>query len=536
MNMKKLYILCAALGATLMLGSCDDFLNTMPDNRAELDTEAKVASMLVSAYPNKVPILMMEYGTDNVMDHGPQYAVNYKDQEEIYLWQDITLDDNDDPRYMWQAHYSAIASANQALQAIDDLGNPASLAPQKAEALLCRAYAHFVLSTIFCLPYNPETADKDMGIPYSDKPETQVIVKYERGTMSQLYERINADIEAALPYIADEVYSVPKYHFNKKAAYAFATRFNLYYVQPDKSNLQKVVEYASQVLGSDPAGQLRQMINYLSFGADDLTNAYVQASETCNLLIQPAFAKSGRIGSGSGPRYNHGREITTNETYWALGPWGSSGSSTFLILGSRLFGSNQTVRYPKLDEFWEYTDKTGGSGYAHVVFVPFTTEETLLCRAEAYALLGKYDEAVADMNYWQKANCRSSYMDKEGVTHVLQPLTRESINSFWEGIKYCPVPLVAENGTDRTIKKTLHPQGFTVSAGEQENFVQCVLHLRRIQTMHEGLRWNDIKRYGIEVTHNRYGLSPDVLTVNDPRRALQLPSDVIDAGLTANPR
>lgn len=38
--MKHIYI--ALIGTAFLLGSCDDFLNTMPDNRAEIDTEAKV--------------------------------------------------------------------------------------------------------------------------------------------------------------------------------------------------------------------------------------------------------------------------------------------------------------------------------------------------------------------------------------------------------------------------------------------------------------------------------------------------------------
>ena len=36
--MKHIYI--ALIGTAFLLGSCDDFLNTMPDNRAEIDTEA----------------------------------------------------------------------------------------------------------------------------------------------------------------------------------------------------------------------------------------------------------------------------------------------------------------------------------------------------------------------------------------------------------------------------------------------------------------------------------------------------------------
>lgn len=31
----------------------------------------------------------------------------------------------------------------------------------------------------------------------------------------------------------------------------------------------------------------------------------------------------------------------------------------------------------------------------------------------------------------------------------------------------------------------------------QENFIHCILHIRRITTLHEGMRWPDIKRYGI---------------------------------------
>lgn len=78
--------------------------------------------------------------------------------------------------------------------------------------------------------------------------------------------------------------------------------------------------------------------------------------------------------------------------------------------------------------------------------------------------------------------------------------------------------------------------GFTVTEGDQESLIQCLLHLRRIETLHEGLRWYDIKRYGIEIAHNRDGLEDDVLLKDDPRRAIQIPQDVINAGLTANPR
>ena len=100
------------------------------------------------------------------------------------------------------------------------------LNPQKGEALLCRAYWHFVLANTFCMPYNAQTADTDMGIPYILVPETKPMELPSRGTIAEVYAQIAKDLEKGLPLIDEDIYSVPKYHFNRKAElYAFATRF-----------------------------------------------------------------------------------------------------------------------------------------------------------------------------------------------------------------------------------------------------------------------------------------------------------------------
>ena len=71
---------------------------------------------------------------------------------------------------------------------------------------------------------------------------------------------------------------------------------------------------------------------------------------------------------------------------------------------------------------------------------------------------------------------------------------------------------------------------------DQKPFIHCVLHFRRIETLHDGLRWHDIKRYGIEITHKRGTEPVRTLVWNDDRRAFQLPQDVRMAGMTPNPR
>ena len=93
----------------------------------------------------------------------------------------------------------------------------------------------------------------------------------ERGTLKELYANINEDIEKALPMIDDSHLTSAKYHFNKSAAYAFAARFNLYYL-----NFKKAKEYASVVVGSNPGSVLRQMSSYSNLaGTEDIGNNYI---------------------------------------------------------------------------------------------------------------------------------------------------------------------------------------------------------------------------------------------------------------------
>jgi hypothetical protein len=515
--MKKINLIYTLLGSAFVLSSCNDFLDTMPDNRAEIDTEDKVTALLVSAYPTASDLMILEMASDNTMDNGATYTPGDLSQEQAYLWQDMTVATNDGVKNFWNSCYSAVATANQALQAIDDMGNTESLSAQRGEALLCRAYGHFALANLFCLAYNPETADKDLGLPYSTAPETTVAPHYERGTMAELYENIYKDLEEGLPLIDDNLYSVPKYHFNRKAAYAFAARFNLYYQKWDK-----VIEYANVVLGSNPKNMLKDWNDIVMNSASNWftrVDKYINASDNGNLLLIPAIS-SWALYSGPysiAQRYGHSYTIMMNETGRAQGLWGSA---YYLLPFKSVWGMEQKFAVPKLGYYVDYTDKVSGIGYRMIVALAFGSDETLLCRAEAYALKGQLDKAVEDINTWL-------------YTHTLNNFqtTKEDIVKFYGNIKCMPT----DNST-HTIKKQINPLGFTVTPGDQEEIIQCILHLRRIETVHEGQRWQDIKRYGIEIGHNRDGQTVVVLTKDDPRRAFQLPQDVISAGLEANPR
>jgi hypothetical protein len=515
--MKKINLIYTLLGSAFVLSSCNDYLDTMPDSRAEIDTEDKVTALLVSAYPTTSDVLTLEMASDNAMDNGATYTSGELTQDQSYLWQDMTETSNDGVKSFWNSCYGAVATANQALQAINDMGNPESLSAQRGEALMCRAYGHFALANLFCLAYNPDTADKVLGLPYSTAPETSVSPHYERGTLAELYENINKDIEEGLPLVDDNLYSVPKYHFNRKAAYAFAARFNLYYQKWDK-----VIEYANVVLGSNPKDVLKDWNEIVLNSAsnwDVRVDKYINSSDNGNLLLLPVSSSWGYYGGpySLGRRYGHAQDIVKNETGRVTGIWGAYSN---LLPFKNMWGYDQKLAVTKQGGYFQYTDKVNGIGYRKIIVLAFGTDETLLCRAEAYALKGQLDKAVEDINSWLYTHTVNNFQT-----------TKDAIVSFYGNIKCMPT----DNST-RTVKKELNPLGFTVTPGEQEEIIQCILHLRRIETIHEGERWQDIKRYGIEIGHNRDGQSVDVLTKDDPRRAFQLPQDVISAGLEANPR
>lgn len=532
MKITKLTTICMfALGTLSLSTSCDSYLDTLPDDRANLNSLDKIQSLLTTGLSNKLPCMLMYMSSDNVTDNGKAY--NYTPaMQDMYCFKDDNRRGNDDPALLWNSTYAAVGTANQALKALEDkTGKQADAL--RAEALLERAYGVFSISNAFCMAYDPTKADKYLGLPYPKVADEEVS---RRGTLKELYENINADIEAALPMVDDGYLAVPKYHFNRKAAYAFAARFNLYY-----GNYDKAIKYATEAIGVDPSASLRQMDNYKSLaGLKDISNMYINSGEKANLMLQTAYSFMGRISLYD--RYAHNLEILKYETFWALAPWEEgkmpNDQKSTLYESRRIFGAAPNTNFPKMEEIFEVTDKINQTGFPHIVNVAFSTDETLLVRAEAEIMKKDYAAAVRDMNYWIGAHCAESAKVFGGSALIKRPvLTEESVVKFMDELPESAV--TPETPLERNLKKHLNPQGFTVEAGKQTSFIQLVLHMRRIETWKTGLRFMDLKRYGIEYTHKRDGEDPIVIKAGDKRLALQLPEDVLKAttgALEANPR
>ena len=199
------------------------------------------------------------------------------------------------------------------------------------------------------------------------------------------------------------------------------------------------------------------------------------------------------------------------------GACGSNGKSEY---GSYFAGN--------ISEQFEYTDKIAGIGYCHVTRSEFTTEEVLLTRAEAKLFLGDINGAVADLSIWEKA--RRMCPSAEGDQEKFEDLTVDNICEFY--VKKNPGYGIAK---DINID-LICPSKWSVSGDEAMGVLQCVQHFRRIEMLHTGMRWFDIKRLGLEFDRKIGKDGKDHLGIFDERKAIQIPAEIVAAGMQQNPR
>ena len=526
------------------LTSCKDEIKVVPDNRMEIDNVEKVRKLLTSGYPASTPAVICELSGDNYVDDNVVVPATHNDayekfHDEAYAWKDInnySINSDDTPYQVWEAYYSGIAVCNHAIEAMLEMSNDPAHDPELAhswgEAHVLRAYLHFILVNTFAEAYKNETlSTADRGIPYVTESETVVHVDYSTSNylhnVKDTYDLIEKDLLEGIDLIQDSKYTVPAYHFNRNAANAFAARFYLF-----KRDYDNCIKYANEALGNTPATMLRDWSAINPNTMDSRLNAYNDETAPCNFLIQSTYSLQDRMLSACRYAINDGttfKDKATGTTWTVpstlrilISGGGPNWSGYMPAFDGHLFifgGQEYGIWLFRVYEYFEFTDKIAGIGYVHMLYQPFTADETLLCRAEAKLYKGDRAGAIQDLGFWATSH------------QAPNELTLDRIKSFYN-----------RANTSNIFVSKLHPaeMGFDqVLTGDDLSVLDCILHFRRIETMFEGQRWYDIKRYGITVYHHYRGpqeddIHTDSLTWDDPRRVLQLPNNVIEAGYPAS--
>lgn len=490
MKDKKHYIYIIA--ATLIFSTgCKKYLEHAPDMRTEVNSVDKVGELLVSAYPKANYIAFAESASDNAEDKGEGVGDEDKPYVDPYYWRDVDDKEEDTPTFYWNSSYEAIAAANQALEAIEQDPDNADYLPYKGEALVARAYAHFMLAVFYAKNYQPGGDNSSPGIPYVTKPETVVFGQYTRGTVESTYEQIEKDLLEGLPLIKNSVYGVSKYHFNIKAANAFAARFYLF-----KGEYDKVIQYASNIMpGGDWKANLRPWNGrYATITSDEMQATFTKATENSTLMLIETASLWARTVD---PRYGFGQKVNTQSFV------------TPNVTGARFAHRIYSYGVPhytllKWKEHFVRTSANATIGFPYTIVPVFTVDEALMNRAEAYAQTGNLEAALADINTFASTRITNYNANTHAVTLA-------KIASFYDKIK-----------------------------DPKEGVIQTILDFKKIEFVQEGVRWFDILRHRLPVEHNIIDINGNEtfirLEPDDLRRVFQMPKEVEKSGIELNPR
>ena len=488
--MKRIVARWLLPASLIVMAGCNKTLNKLPDNRAVITSVDQVTQLLTSAYPHGTYMAFTEPLSDNAEDKGAAPATadpeSYQINSQAYRYEDVTTIKFDSPVAYWDSCYTAIAVANQALLYCSN-ADSANYAAQKGEALVCRAYAHFMLVTLFAKPYDPASAASDPGIPYVTRPQESVFQNYNRGTVAAVYANIENDLTRGLSLIQDKIYgTAPKFHFTLQAAHAFAARFYMF-----KRDYAKVITHATAVFGtSDPAALIRNAVaNYANLQYAQLQIAYNSSSDPANILLQET--QSNYFDNYASYRYGYGQGINSNIIN---GPNVTGGAYGVITYGA----TPQVFNFPKWYPYY-VGDQRNNTRYGTAPL--FSMEEVLMNRAEAYARTGNLPAAISDLNAWISRNIKSY----NPATHNI---TTSKASSYY-GL---PADMA---------------------------LVEAALDFKRVTYMQEGLRWFDIIRLKIPVARYAGSDFSTVVTVigpDDKRRILQLPVEAAQYGVPLNPR
>jgi hypothetical protein len=347
--------------------------------------------------------------------------------------------------------------------------------------------------------YNPATATTDLGVPYITKPETSLLVQYKRNTVKEVFDLIEQDITEGLKYVTNN-YKEPKFHFNVEAAKAFACRFYLI-----KGDWDKVLEY-SEGIGSKPT----RIRNWTAFNAVPFTQMsleYSKAEQETNLLIDYPNSIANRAGS-------YRFALAGNRSDEILGNQANMWNKPNLIRAQGQYYGGVMVVVPKLYEYFKVTNITAGIGQAYTATVLFSNDELYLNRIEALVMKNRMVEANTELGFFLGTrtsgyNAATDLMN-ETVVQAKYPVIANEFTPF-----YALTPL-------------------------QASYIKAIAEAKRKDFIREGLRWFDIKRFNLVVTHNtlEFGkiIRNNVLEKDDKRRALQIPLRASDNGIEKNPR
>ncbi|MCY4779260.1 RagB/SusD family nutrient uptake outer membrane protein [Sphingobacterium sp. UT-1RO-CII-1] len=356
---------------SLLSFGCKDYLDLKPDAKMAVPKTLEHADLLLNDYGtlnNGYPSLS-DIGTDDYyLKDSDWKSLSQEDERVTYNWsaQILTM------TTQWQNPYKTVYLANQVLDILKDVDknqNQAKYDKVWGGAHFFRAFAFHQVARNFTLPYRPETAKQEMGIPLRLTPGLDY--KSVRSSLEDTYQQIIADYKEALQYLPNREPVVARPH--KAAAHAGLARVYL-----DMQDYEKAYIYAEESLSIYEELLMYEDINpVLSYPFQRFNKEVLFPAVS---LISAAIGQNfGRI---SPDLYNSYSEHDYRKRLYFRAHTAESGA--YVFKGS-------------------YNNNAGMS------FLGLTTSEVYLIKAEAGVRIGKVDEALIAINTLLKSRIDADY-------------------------------------------------------------------------------------------------------------------------------
>ncbi len=481
-NMKTRYKILALSLVVLVFSGCKKFLDKSYDNRISPTLTEHFAQLMTDGYP-----LRHELFTDILTDDYQYYATlaqaSINDRFlPMYLYKDeYPQNIPTGPENAYAEFYSKIYRANLVIEGVlkSERGSDSYKAAVMGEALMVRAYCHFLLVNLFGQHYDKATAATDLGVGIvtTVSKENQVLVK--RSTVQQVYDQIEKDAISGLDYMKKGEADLSKnpYHFSLASANAFMTRVKLY-----KGEWEEAVKYADEVIkikGRTTRNLAADLALISQFSREYYATMYMDPPSHPNILLS-SYSTNLSVLTPTG--YTLCGFFPTDQL---RGTFTNTDRRRTLLIAVGTVIDNQVVAT-------KYNTQPNNPN-SFVRTAHFTTDEVLLNRAEAVlrSIAGTVEDALADVNVFRAARY---------TTYT---------------------PIAAADVT-------------------KEQLLAIVMDERRKEFLNEGLRWFDVKRLKIKVEHVLGRGLPVAATLEatDLKKALQIPltEQLGNPGIQLNPR
>lgn len=242
--MNNLFIIISMLIVALMFFSCEKFLDekssqslvipsTLEDYLAILDN---VQQINFGAYPSQLEMVTDDYEVDYSF-----HSYLSESELDLYKWQKDYQYSKSDINTMWKNPYKVIFLANTVLDGLVKFNkNSIDLINNlKGIALFHRGFSHFMLSQVYCEPYDKINASDKLGLPL--RLTSDFNQKSERYNLEETYASIIDDLKNAVTLLPINVEYTTRP--SKVAAYAALARVYLY-----MEDYNKAERYADTVL------------------------------------------------------------------------------------------------------------------------------------------------------------------------------------------------------------------------------------------------------------------------------------------------